>query len=83
MEPWYNLHLIDDNADNYVKGFYKTETVHGGFYFKKDDNTIYLIMLSQPKRDIIRASIDINNLSVEQKEALTKDFIQKTTFKGE
>jgi|SRR5690606_11253990 len=80
LDKYYRGMLLEDDPSDYIIDYVKTSAVHGGFFFNKKSNTIYIFMRSQPKRDFIQSIVMIN-LTPEQKIAFAKDFILKTKFK--
>src|SRR5690606_40598769 len=80
LDKYYRGMLLEDDPSDYIIDYVKTSAVHGGFFFNKKSNTIYIFMRSQPKRDFIQSTVMIN-LTPEQKIAFAKDFILKTKFK--
>ena len=80
VNSFYQLFILDEDESGFVKDFFKTPTVHGGYYFMKRTNRIHIIMRSQPAMDFLSVSIDMN-LNTDQKIAFAKDFISKTIFK--
>src|SRR5690606_18943798 len=80
VNKFFTIYLMDYDKNDYTKEFVKTSAVHGGFFFNKKKNNIYIYIHSQPERDFVSAEIEIN-LTPEEKIAFAKDFILKTKFK--
>ena len=80
LDAYYVTLIADDDEDNYTKEIVKNPSVHGGFFFSKESNDIYIYIISHPNQDFVSATIEINGLTVAQKKALAQDFINKTGF---
>lgn len=80
LDAYYVTLIADDDEDNYTKEILKNPSVHGGFFFSKESNDIYIYIISHPNQDFVSATIEINGLTVAQKKALAQDFINKTVF---
>lgn len=77
----YTLLIADADESEYEKEIIKSPSVHGAYFFNRNHNRIYIYTISQPKKDFAHATIEINNLTVAQKQALARDFINKMVFK--
>lgn len=77
----YLLTLLSGRVyEDYVKGYVKQENVHGGFFFNMESFSTDIFMYSKPREDFVWATIEIN-LNKEDREALARDFINKTQFR--
>lgn len=51
-----------------------------GLFSLAKNEIVYIYVISQPNQDFVSATIEINGLTVDQKKALAREFINKTVF---
>src|SRR5690606_41757196 len=55
VNNFYKIYLMDEDENDYIKQFVKTSTVHGGFFFSKKNNDIYIYIYDHnPNRTLYR-----------------------------